>query len=89
VIAAIDKANSLIRHASYLGVKAQLFAVALTQDEAFELLDYMAAGGLGLFTDHDRLLADVRAARTAGNPWEILDSCCLMGLSIIRKDRLQ
>ncbi len=89
MIAAIAKAHSLIRHAGHLGVKPTQFAVVLSTAEAYELLDYMAAGGLGFYADHEQLVADVRVAKAQGNPWPILDDCCLIGIGILRQDRLQ
>jgi len=86
---ALQKAESLTRFAAACGVNAsQDFQVALTLGEAYELLDYLAAGGMGQFTNHELLKHDIADAKALGDPWLILTSWHLMGLEIVRMESL-
>jgi hypothetical protein len=85
---ALLKAESLIRHAQYLGVRQDEFALALTLGEGYELLDYLASGAMGLYANHEALRADIEAAKVKGDPWEILASWRLLGLEIVKAAEL-
>jgi hypothetical protein len=86
--AAIAKAESLRAFALEQGAQLETFGVCLSLGEGYELLDYLAAGGLGRFLHHDQLVADIEEARVKANPWLVLDHFQLAGLSIIRADSL-
>lgn len=80
---ALEKAESLARFAKGQGTPLNTFALVLTQAEAYELLDYLAAGGLGRYQDHARLVLDILDAKAAGNPWPILAHFQLKGFDIV------
>lgn len=86
--AALSKAESLVRHAGYLGVKPTEFVVSLTVGEAYELLDFLAGGGMGRVANHELLVQDIADAKVACNPWDILTHWTLLGLSIVRAEDL-
>lgn len=81
---AIQKAESLLKFAQASGEQLGTFAVTLTDAEAYELLDHLASGALGMFAHHDMLVADVAAAKRAKDPWTMLAGFDLCGLSIAR-----
>lgn len=80
--AALAKAESLSKFALASGSPLDTFAIVLTDAEAYELLDYLAAGGLGRYENHDLLIADVERAKREKNPWGVLEWFQLNGLSI-------
>jgi len=82
MIAAIEKAQSLKRFAITQGSPLQEFFLTLTESEAYELLDYLAAGGMGRYENHELLIADVQKAKRAKDPFPLLGWFTLEGLSI-------
>lgn len=80
--AALEKANSLMRFVRDQGVPISEFRLALTKGEAYELLDYMAKGGLGFASRHDLLIADINEAKLAGNPFSIFEHFSILGFSV-------
>ena len=83
---AIAKAESLRAFALAQGAPLDTFQVILTLGEGYELLDYLAAGGLGKFLHHDQLVQAIADAKAASNPWEVLAYFQIAGLSIARAD---
>lgn len=81
--AALKKAEALIRHAQYMGVKPAEFMVAVTLGEAYELLDYLVA-----VHDSALLKRDIAEAKEACDPWPVLENFNLLGLAITRADGL-
>ena len=86
--AAIAKAESLARFAQASGSPLNTFALVLTLGEAYELLDYIAAGGLGRCAQHDQLLYDIARAKIDGDPFTVLAHFQLQGLDMVRADLL-
>lgn len=86
--AAIEKAASLSRFAATQGEPRNSFAVTLTLGEAYELLDYIAGGGLGKLLHHALLLADIQSAKLACDPWLVLQHFQLEGFDIMRADQV-
>jgi hypothetical protein len=84
--AAIEKADSLAAFAKRRGAPLKDFKLALTAAEAFELLDFIAAGGMGVYANHHLLIQDVQNAHAAGEPWELVSHFELCGLKIDRAD---
>jgi hypothetical protein len=89
VIAALEKAESLARFARSQGAPLETFLVTLTEPQAYELLDHIAAGGLGRYEDHDRLIADVEEAKRKKAPFALLEWFQLEGMSIAPVSFLQ
>jgi hypothetical protein len=87
-IAALEKAKSLRRFASNQGDPIDRYALALTRGEAYDLLDYMAAGHLGRFQHHDAFVADVMHAKLECDPWGMLKDFQLEGLAIVPRETL-
>jgi hypothetical protein len=85
---ALSKAESLAKFAQASGSPLNTFALTLTRGEAYELLDYMAEGGLGKCQFHDDLVRDIRQAKSDGDPWVILRNFQLQGLDIVCVDSL-
>jgi hypothetical protein len=81
--AALCKAEALIRHASYLGCLPSEFKVTLSLGEGYELLDYLAAGGMGRYANHALLERDIEEAKIAGDPWRVLEGWTLLGLELV------
>jgi hypothetical protein len=86
--AAIKKAESLYAYANGTGAPLKEFAVALTLGDAYELLDFMASGGMGRYQNHDVLLADIAEAKVAGEPFALLRHFQLSGLEIVSAESL-
>lgn len=86
--AALAKADSLAKFARASGSPLSTFALTLTRGEAYELLDYMAEGGLGKCQYHEQLVEDIRQAKADGDPWAILAHFQLQGLDIVSVDCL-
>lgn len=84
--AAIAKAESLSRYCKSRGSPLDEVTLILTLGEGYELLDYIAAGGIGTFTNHDLLVADCHIARRSADPFMVLHNFQLCGLSIARAD---
>jgi hypothetical protein len=80
--AALAKAESLAKFVQASGCARETFALTLTDAEAFELLDYLADGGLGRYENHDLLMADVAEAKRRGDPWKVLGCFQLAGLNL-------
>ena len=85
MIAVLERAEALARHAKYLGVRVNEFAVIATVAEGFEVLDYMAAGQ---YAGHIQFLTDLTLAKKHGDPWEMLTDFQFYGLEVLRADRL-
>lgn len=83
MIAALEKANAVLRHASYLGVRSCEFEVLLTSTEGWELVEYLQGQAHGL--DPLALEADVGVARVVGDPFHVLQHFSLLGLPIVRQ----
>jgi hypothetical protein len=81
--AAVLKAESLARFAKHCGAPRSEFDLALTLEEAFALLDYMATGALGRYTNQEEFERDIAKAKVNGNPFEILDGT-LFGFRIVK-----
>jgi hypothetical protein len=80
---ALDKAESLKRHIASLGCGPDDFQLAITKGEAYELLDYIAAGGFGYFLRHDLVVADINQAKLNGDPFALFAELhVLLGLKI-------
>jgi len=84
--AAVEIAKSLARHASYLGVDRSQFAVTISVDEAFELIDWLLSqaardGNLNLAM----LTVDADQARAMHDPWIVLNNFQLLGMSVYRR----
>lgn len=88
MIAALEKAHSLAKFARASGARLDTFALTLTESEAYELLDYLAAGEMGKYENHERLIADVQKAKQAKDPFPMLEWFTLEGLSIWPKSAL-
>lgn len=82
--AALTKAESLERHARYLGVQPSEFCVAVTLGEAYELLDHLARE----HPSNRALLDDIATAKVEADPWPVLANFRLQGLEIVRADTL-
>lgn len=82
MIAALAKAQSLARIAAEQGVRQSDFVLTLTPAEAFELLDWLGAGGLGWFQDHQKLVIDIALAKVNDDPWTVLENFTLHGFAI-------
>lgn len=83
-VAAIQKADSLLRYAKHMGVKQQELILALTIGEAYELLDHMVRDGSFVCTSSRQLFeADVQRAKAECDPWAVLQHFELYGFSII------
>lgn len=80
--AALAKAESLAKFARASGSSLDTFALVLTEPEAYELLDYLAAGGMGRYENHALLIADIEQAKKDKNPYGVLGWFQLEGLSI-------
>jgi hypothetical protein len=81
-VAALAKAESLAQFARASGSPLDTFALVLTEPEAYELLDYLASGGMGRYENHALLIADIDEAKRQKNPWGVLGWFQLEGLSI-------
>lgn len=75
---ALEKAESLSRFVRASGSALQEFALALTLDEALELVEYYAAHYAGV----EEFELDLEIARRTKNPWPILDNFQCSGLAI-------
>jgi hypothetical protein len=83
--AALERAQALARHAAYLGVDRSQFAVTVTIQEAFQLIDWLIGtakrdGNL----NHSLLELDAEQARALGDPWIVLTNFELMGMPVFR-----
>jgi hypothetical protein len=81
-----QKADSLAAFARSQGAILSTFAVTITQQEAFELLDRLAAGAIGFFGNHELLVQDIEEAKRAGDPWRVLGHFQLNGFDILRAE---
>jgi hypothetical protein len=80
------KADSLAVFARGQGSGLSAFELALTQDEAFELLDRLAAGALVEVQNPELLRQDIEQAKRAGDPWQVLVHFQLNGFDIVRAE---
>jgi hypothetical protein len=83
--AVLERASALAKHAAYLGVDRAQFAVTVTVQEAFELIDWLIDkakrdGNL----NHALLELDAEQARALGDPWIVLANFELMGMPVFR-----
>lgn len=78
--AAIAKAQSLHRFATRQGAPLSTFKLALTTDEALEVLDWFK----DTMTPNVMFDADLKIAHRTGNPWEMVTNFQLLGLDIVR-----
>jgi hypothetical protein len=81
---AVLKADALASHARYLGVPLNVFAVTLTTEEGFELIEYILEGGLGRFVDETQIEADALSAKAQGDPWIVLENISIYGFEILK-----
>jgi hypothetical protein len=79
---AVAKADSLAAFVRRRGAPLKDYAVTLTVEEAWELLDFIGSGGMGVYADQYRLIADIEAARSAGDPWSLLAYFQIAGMEI-------
>lgn len=86
MIAAICKADGLYAFAKGTGSPMKDFALVLTKGEAYELLDYMAAGGLGRYQNHEMLIEDIAEAKVAGDPFALLQHFQIKGFDVISSE---
>jgi len=84
---AILKAEALARFVKTQGSPIKEFAVAITDAEGYELLDYLMTRKSD-YANGDLLVQDIVQARTQGNPWIVLDHWNLLGLDLMRVDEL-
>lgn len=84
--AALQKAESLALFVRSQGSPLSDFALTITLGEAYELLDFMAEGGMGRFVHHDRLVQDIADAKADCDPWRVLTHFQLQGFEIVRAD---
>jgi hypothetical protein len=77
---ALTKATALYRYAMEQGAALETFQLALTDAEAFEILDWFKAQmePNGLFE------VDLEIAHRTGRPFEMLGNFHLMGIAIVR-----
>ena len=87
-IRAVKKAQQLAGFARDQGVPISTFVVALTDEEAFELLDFLASGGFGTFLNMDELHTDVEACKVRRDPWPVASELQLQGLAVVRAQEL-
>lgn len=85
---ALIKAESLAAFARHSGVPLSEFALSLTLGEGYELLDFLAAGGMGKVCNQTLLEADIAEAKVRGDPFVVLANFQLLGFDIQRADRL-
>jgi hypothetical protein len=81
-----QKADSLAVFARGQGCALSSFELALTQKEAFELLDRLAAGSIVAVADQALLVLDIEQAKRAGDPWQVLGNFQLNGFNMVRAD---
>jgi hypothetical protein len=86
--AALTKADSLLAHARHCGAPQAEFQVALTLGEAYELLDYLGTGALGVPRNMAALRVDIAEAKVAGDPWLVLKDWRLNGFELVRVEAL-
>ena len=86
--AAVLKAESLAAYARSSGAPLSEFAVALTLGEGYELLDYLASGAMGILRNHEMLKRDIADAKAEGDPWIVLANFQLLGLDIVKAEKL-
>lgn len=84
--AALTKAKALLHFAGCLGAPVHEFQVICSAAEAYELLDWLSTGGSG--PPSELLLEDIRQARIDADPWAVLQHFRLLGLEIVRADRV-
>lgn len=63
-------------------------AVVLSQQEAFEVLDYLEATASPTQFDLVTLGADIHEARMSANPWLVLDHFTIEGVSMTKRIEL-
>jgi hypothetical protein len=83
---ALEKAASLSRFVATQGEPRTSFALTLSLGEAYELLDFIAAGGLGYVVNHSLLVTDIEQAKILSDPWRVLEHFQLEGFNILRAD---
>lgn len=83
---AIRKAECLARFVTHSGAPQSEFVVSVTQEEAFELLDYLLE--CERTGDDSVLRSDIATAIKHGNPWPVLENFNLLGFPITRAEWL-
>lgn len=79
--AALHKAQSLANFARYQGGGLAAFEVTLTNDEAFELLDWIPTySGMVSIEGLPMYKQDAAQARRANDPWIVLQNFTFYGL---------
>lgn len=92
---AFERARAVSEHARYLGVSLSEFAVTVTVEEAFELLDWvLSQAKLDNTLNIELLTEDCIKARAQQDPWVVLNGFELFGMPVVRiydaiSDRLQ
>ena len=76
---ALEKAKSLYDYALGQGSQVSTFELAVSDTEAFELLDWFVEQNPG----NELLEFDVSDAKRKGNPWEVMNNFVLMGLKVV------
>lgn len=82
--APLARAVSLVGHAKYLGVPLKEFALLVTVDEGFQLIDWLLSDEGPKDLHKPMIQVDADVARSTGNPWVVLENFELMGLAIRR-----
>lgn len=86
MIKALEKAEGIAQLQKHAGAPMSDFAVVLTVKEGFELIDWFLTQEM-LPVNIQQLASDVALARTAKDPWIVLNHFHLRGFPIIRKSR--
>lgn len=76
--AALAKADSLYKFACDQGALLETFQLALTEEEAVELLEWYATEYAG----NEQFDLDISIARRTKNPWPVLANFKLMGMDM-------
>ena len=85
MIAAIERAQALLKHASHCGEPMHNFAIMLSDKEGIEALNWLVdQPQYQTAFNMQALRFDVAACTVTGNPWPVLDCIQIMGLPCIR-----
>ena len=66
-----------------MGVKPQEFQVALSKQEAFELLDQTLIEQSPYMSEPELFARDIQAAKASGDPWPLLENWALLGMALV------
>lgn len=87
MIAALERAYSLERHAKQSGAPRDLFMLLITKAEAWELLNYLRDNSKNL--DQMALHMDIEIAKRQDDPWLVLQHFDVCGFTpILREESL-